>query len=125
MPLYAEEIACPVCELQIVFLNEQGEVMVEMIAVDDPSDWTNEDVNEYLTMLEVEATGDMYLTKRYLPTRPQRADLVQLKDGNLGVRFSNRVTLEDVRKRSRQKAVRGLRNNKFKIAESKEQRTKN
>lgn len=108
MPLYAEEIVCPVCELQIVFLNEDGEVMVEMIAVDNPSDWTKEDMSEYLTMLEVESTGDMYMTKRYLPTRPQRAHLVELSDGGLGVRFSNRVTLEDVKRKSK---VKGQKSN--------------
>lgn len=97
MPLYAEEITCPVCELQIVFVNEQSEVMVEMIAVEEPSDWSRADMNEYLTMLEVESTGNMYLTKRYLPTRPQRAHLVELSDGYLGVRFSNRVAIEDVK----------------------------
>lgn len=99
MPLYAEEIACPVCHLQIVFVNKKGEVMIEMIAVDDPSDWTREDMNEYLTMLEIESTGDMYLTKRHLPTRPQRAHLVELSDGKLGVRFSNRVTLDDMKRK--------------------------
>ena len=103
MPLYAEEIACPVCELQIVFVNEDGEVMVEMIAVDNPSDWTREDMNEYLSMLEVESTGDMYMTTRYLPTRPQRAHLVELSDGSLGVRFSNRVTLDDMKKNRNKK----------------------
>lgn len=103
MPLYAEEIACPVCELQIVFVNEDGEVMVEMIAVDNPGEWTREDMNEYLTMLEIESTGDMYMTRRYLPTRPQRAHLVELSDGNLGVRFSNRVTLDDMKKNRNRK----------------------
>jgi hypothetical protein len=115
MPLYAEEIACPVCELRIVFVNEQGEVMIEMIAVDDPSDWTSEGVNEYLTMLEVEATGDMYLTKRYLPTRPQRAHMVQMQDGYFGVCFANRVTLEDMRKSKGRKKAGKISNSKFKI----------
>jgi hypothetical protein len=77
--------------------------MIEMIAVDDPSDWTREDMNEYLTMLEIESTGDMYLTKRYLPTRPQRAHLVELSDGKLGVRFSNRVALDDVKRKPKNK----------------------
>ena len=44
--------------------------------VEDPHNWRREDVNEYLTMLSVEDAGDMYLPARYLPTRPQRADLV-------------------------------------------------
>ncbi|GEM_PF-1477995 len=101
MPLYAEEIACPVCDLQIVFINEDGEVKIEMIAVDDPADWTNEDVNEYLTMLETENSGDMYLTSRYLPTRPQRAHLVEMKDGKLGVRYSNRVALNDISRKQK------------------------
>jgi len=106
MPLYAEEIACPVCALQIVFANDEGEIMVEMIAVDDPSDWTPEDLNEYLTMLEVEGRGDMYLTTRYLPTRPQRAHLVEMKNGKLGVRYSNRVALSDICKKAEGQQVK-------------------
>lgn len=96
MPLYAEELACPVCELAIVFLNPAGEVMVEMIDVRDPHDLTDADVQEYRRMMQVESTGDMYLTTRYLPTRPRRADLEPLPDGGFGVRFANRVTLADV-----------------------------
>ena len=72
--------------------------MVEMIAVDDPSDWRQHDLHEYLMMLEVENSGDMYLPKQYLPTRPQRADLAPLADGALGIRFGNMVALADVRK---------------------------
>ncbi len=96
MPLRAEEIACPVCELQIVFINQRGEVMVHMIAVEDPHNWQHEDINEYLTMLSVEDAGDMYLPARYLPTRSQRADLVALPDGTLGIRFHNLVALADI-----------------------------
>jgi hypothetical protein len=84
--------------LKIAYTNERGEVMVEMIAVDDPSDWRQHDLHEYLTMLDVEKSGDMYLPNQYLPTRPQRADLVSLPDGALGIRFGNMVALEDVRK---------------------------
>lgn len=106
MPLHAEEIDCPICELQIAYTDERGEVMVEMIAVDDPSDWRQHDLHEYLTMLEVEKSGDMFMPKQPLPTRPQRADLVTLADGALGIRFGNRVALEDVRKTKTGKAER-------------------
>ena len=98
MPLRAEEIACPVCELEIVFINHGGEVMIEMIAVENPTDWRREDVNEYLTMLEVENSGDMYLPNRYLPTLPQRADIKPLPDGTYSIRFHNRVALSDIQK---------------------------
>ncbi len=98
MPLRAEELACPVCELQIVFVSEHGEVMIHMVAVDDPADWHNEAVNEYHTALAVEEAGDMYLPRRHLTTRPQRADLVAQADGTLGIRFHNRIALEDIRR---------------------------
>ena len=96
MPLYAEELACPVCMLDIVFLNDAGEVMVQMVAVDDPQDYEDADVIEYQTMMTVESTGEMYMSARYLPIQPQRADLAPLRGGGYGVRYANRVALEDI-----------------------------
>ncbi len=96
MPMYAEELACPVCFLDVVFLNERGEVMLQMIAVDDPQAWENPDVAEYQTMMAVENTGEMYMPARHLPIAPQRADLVALPQGGYGVRYANRVALEDI-----------------------------
>jgi len=98
MPLRAREITCALCDLQIVFVNEHGEVMIHMIAVDDPTDWENSFVQEYHTMLAVENSGDVYFPKEYFPTEPQHADVVQMPDGSLGVRYANRVTLDDIRK---------------------------
>ncbi|MGH9944765.1 MAG: hypothetical protein ACRD9R_20650 [Pyrinomonadaceae bacterium] len=98
MPLRAEELACPVCELQIVFVNEQGEVMLHMVALADPEDWRSEEVNEYHTALAVEESGDMYLPRRHLPTRPQRADVVPQQDGTLGIRFHNLILPEDIKR---------------------------
>jgi hypothetical protein len=99
MPMYAEELNCPVCELEVVFLNAQGEVMIQMIAVDDPQAWDDPDVAEYQTMMTVEGTGEMYMPARHLPVAPQRADLVKLASGGYGVRYANRVALEDIAKR--------------------------
>src|SRR5918997_943256 len=96
MPLRAEELACPVCELQIVFLGERGEVMVEMVAVEDPNDYESAEVGEYHLTLALEEAGDMHMPRAYLPTRPQRADLVPLPGGTFGIRFHNRIALEDI-----------------------------
>lgn len=98
MPLHAEEIVCPACELTIVFVNQNGEVMVEMVALDNPLNFDDLVVQEYTLTMELERVGDMYLPK-HLPTKPQRADIVALPDGTLGVRFSNFVALVDVLKR--------------------------
>ena len=98
MPLRAEEIACPACELDIVFLNPDGEVMVHMVAVEDPNDREREEVSEYHLTLTLEEAGDMHLPRLPLPTRPQRADLAPLPDGTLGIRFHNRIALEDIRR---------------------------
>lgn len=97
MPLHAEELACPVCELQVVFLAEDGQVMVEMIANEAPGEWTPNLLEEYLTMLKVERSGDMYLGPRHFPTRPQRAVVEPSADGHYLVGFSNRVALADLR----------------------------
>lgn len=97
MPLHADEIACPVCELQVVFIADDGQVMVEMIANEAPGEWTPELLEEYLTMLKVERAGDMYLGPRHFPTRPQRAQLTATPNGEFLVGFSNRVALADVR----------------------------
>ena len=96
MPLHAQELACPVCALQIVFLSERGEVMVEMVAVEDPNDLESAEVGEYHLTLALEEAGDMYLPRLHLPTRPQRADLVPLPGGTFGIRFHNRIALEDI-----------------------------
>ena len=96
MPLHAEEIACPVCELKIVSLNERGEVMVEMVAVEDLNDFERADVGEYHITLALEEAGDMHLPRTHLPTAPQRADLVPFPDGTFGIRFHNRIALEDI-----------------------------
>jgi hypothetical protein len=96
MPLRAEELACPVCELQIVFLNERGEVMVEMVSVADLNDFESAEVGEYHITLALEEAGDMHLPRTHLPTRPQRADLVPLPGGAFGIRFHNRIALEDI-----------------------------
>ena len=97
MPLRAEELDCPVCELQIVFVGPNGQVKVEMIAGEAPGEWTPEMLEEYLTMLRVEASGDMYLPNRQFPTRPQLAHLEPLPNGEYGIKFSNRVSLAEVR----------------------------
>lgn len=97
MPLHAEELVCPVCELRVVFIADDGQVMVEMIANEAPGEWTPELLEEYLTMLKVERAGDMYLGPRHFPTRPQRAQLTRAANGEYLVGFSNRVTLADVR----------------------------
>ena len=97
MPLHAEEIVCPVCELTVVFIAEDGQVMVEMIANEAPGEWTAELSEEYLTMLKVERAGDMYLGPRHFPTRPQHAQLTLTANGEFLVGFSNRVALADVR----------------------------
>lgn len=97
MPLRAEELTCPVCELQIVFVGPHGQVKVEMIAGEAPGEWSPEMLEEYLTMLKVEASGDMYLPNRHFPTRPQHAHLESLGNGEYGIRFSNRVSLAEVR----------------------------
>jgi hypothetical protein len=94
--MYAEELTCPVCFLDVVFLDERSEVMVQMVAVDDPQDYTDADVLEYQTMMTVESTGELYMSARYLPVRPQRADLAPLPGGGYGVRYANRVALEDI-----------------------------
>lgn len=98
MPLYAEELSCPVCMLEIVFLDARGEVMVQMVSVEDLQDYDNADVQEYWTMMTVESTGELYMSARPLPTRPQHADLQRLPDGMFGVRYANRVALEDVKR---------------------------
>jgi hypothetical protein len=97
MPLRAEEIACPICALQLVFVGADGQVMVEMIANEAPGEWTPDMLEEYLEMLRVESAGDMYLTGRYFPTRPQLADLEAMDNGEFRIRLSNRVTLANVR----------------------------
>ena len=96
MPLHAEEIACPVCELQIVFLNERGEVMVEMVSVADPHDYESAEVGEYHITLALEEAGDMHMPRTHLTTEPQRADLVPSPDGTFRIRFHNRIALEDI-----------------------------
>ncbi|MDQ1590303.1 MAG: hypothetical protein QOG71_930 [Pyrinomonadaceae bacterium] len=96
MPLHAEELACPVCQLEIVFLGERGEVMVEMVAVADPNDFESAEVSEYHLTLALEEAGDMHMPRLHLPTRPQRADLVPLPGGTFGIRFHNRIALEDI-----------------------------
>src|SRR5260221_512488 len=78
MPLRAEEIVCALCELEIVFVNKLGEVMIRMVAIEDPSDWNNEVVHEYHKMLAGENAGDVYFPKQFLPTVAQHADIVQL-----------------------------------------------
>ena len=93
MPLHAEEIACPVCELQIVFLNARGEVMVEMVSVADPDDYERAEVSEYHLTLALEAAGDMHLPRLHLPTEPQRADLVPLPGDMFGIRFEGHAGL--------------------------------
>jgi hypothetical protein len=98
MPLRAEEIACPVCQLQIVFLNAAGEVMVEMVAFEDPHDHESAEVGEYHITLALEEAGDMHMPRLHLPTRPQRADVVPLPNGAFGIRFHNRIALEDIRR---------------------------
>lgn len=97
MPLHAEELACPACELQVVFIAEDGQVMVEMIANEAPGEWTPELLEEYLTMLKVERAGDMYFGSHHFPTSPQRAVVELTADGYYLVGFSNRVALADVR----------------------------
>lgn len=72
--------------------------MIQMIAIDDLSNWNNIHVQEYHAMLAVENAGDVYFPRQYLPTEPQHADIVPMPDGWLGVRYANRVTLEDIRK---------------------------
>lgn len=96
MPLQAEELACPVCALQIVFVSEAGEVMVQMVSVVDPHDYERAEVGEYHLTLALEAAGDMHMPRVHLPTEPQRADLVSFPDGTLGIRFHNRIALEDI-----------------------------
>ena len=98
MPLQAEELACPVCALEIVFLSEAGEVMVEMVAIADPHDYESAEVGEYHITLALEEAGDMYLPSVHLPTRAQRADVVPFPDGTFGIRFHNRIALEDIRR---------------------------
>ena len=98
MPLSAEELACPVCALEIVFINEEGEVMVHMVAVEDPHDYERAEVGEYHLTLALEEAGDMHLPRLHLPTRPQRADLAPRPDGTFGIRFHNRIALEDIRR---------------------------
>jgi hypothetical protein len=97
MPLRAEEIACPICELELVYVGADGQVMVQMIAGEAPGEWTPEMLEEYLEMLKVESAGDMYLTERYFPTRPQLADLEPMENGEFRIRLSNRVALTEVR----------------------------
>ena len=98
MPLTADEITCALCQLEIVFVNELGEIMVRMVAIEDPSDWQDDVVQEYHTMLAVETAGDIYFPKKFFPTVAQHADVVELPDGSLGVRYANRVTLDQIRK---------------------------
>lgn len=98
MPLQAEELACPVCALEIVFLSDAGEVMVEMVAIADPHDYENAAVGEYHITLALEEAGDMHLPRVHLPTRAQRADVVPFPDGTFGIRFHNRIALEDIRR---------------------------
>jgi hypothetical protein len=98
MPLRAEEIDCPTCELKIVFIDDRGEVMVQMVTIDDPCNYEQSDVQEYRLTLAIEALGDMHLPP-YLPVSPQRADLVEAGEGSFVVKFSNRVALEDLIKR--------------------------
>jgi hypothetical protein len=95
MPLQAEELECPACELHVVFINESGEVMIEMVSLVDPEDENAPAVRNYRTALALEVAGDMYMSD-YLPTKAHRADVIALGDGSLGVRFSNRVALSDV-----------------------------
>jgi hypothetical protein len=97
MPLRAEELSCPACELQIVFVSADGEIMVEMVSMNDPADPANYLVGEYRTALALEEKGDMYIGT-HLPTAAHRADLVQLPDGWRGIRFSNRVSINDIAK---------------------------
>jgi hypothetical protein len=97
MPLRAEEIACPVCELQLVFIAPDGQVMVEMIAAEAPGEWTPELMEDYLEMLRIESSGDMYLPDRHFPTRPQFADLAPGENGEFRIRLSNRVSLNEVK----------------------------
>ena len=40
--------------------------------------------------------GDMHMPRTHLPTEPQRADLVPLPGGAFGIRFHNRIALEDI-----------------------------
>ena len=98
MPLRAEEITCALCQLQIVFVNNLGEVMIQMMAIDDPDDWDNPFVQEYQAMLAVENAGDIYFPRQYFPTEPQHADVVQMPDGSFRVRYANKVTLDEIRK---------------------------
>jgi hypothetical protein len=95
MPLKAEELDCPVCGLRIVYMNRKGEVMVEMISLEDPGDFKDPVVQQYQLALSIEAAGDMYMDA-HLPTRPQRATVTRLKDGSLAVGFSNTIAVEDV-----------------------------
>jgi hypothetical protein len=97
MPLRAEELACPICALQLVSMGVDGQVMVEMIANEAPGEWTPELFEEYFAMLRVENAGDLYLAGRYFPTRPQFADLEAMDRGDFRIRLSNRVTLAEVR----------------------------
>ena len=96
MPMYAEELTCPVCMLDVVFLNPRGEVMIQMVALADPQDYEDADVVEYQTMMAVESTGEMYMGARHLPVKPQHADIVSLPGGGYGVRYANRVMLDDI-----------------------------
>ena len=96
MPLRAEELACPVCALESVFLGAGGEVMVEMVSVEDPNDFESMEVGEYHLTLALEEAGDMHMPRSFLPTRPQRAHIVPLPGGTFGIRFHNRIALEDI-----------------------------
>jgi hypothetical protein len=98
MPLRAEEITCALCQLEIVYVDDDGEIMVRMVAIDDPSDWQDDVVQAYHTMLAVENSGDVYFPKEFFPTISQHADIVELPDGSLGVRYANRVTLGEIRR---------------------------
>ena len=100
MPLSAEEITCPACQLEIVFYNERGELMIQMVALEDPTDISNPVVSEYQRSLAVESGGGMYMP-RYLPIRASRADVITLPDGTLGVRYSNMVTVNEIRNSDR------------------------
>ena len=80
-------------------MNDSGEVMIHMVAIEDPEDWRSEEVNEYHTALAVEEAGGMYMPRRHLPTQPHRADIVPQQDGTLGIRFHNRIALADIQRR--------------------------
>ena len=100
MPLRAEELDCLTCGLRILSLNDEGEIMVEMIDLENPSDGNDPIVREYRVTLAKETAGDMYMPV-HLPTVPKRAVVTPLADGTFAVGYSNMVALEDVLKLKR------------------------